>query len=291
MIMKIGVVILNYNSAEYTVDCIASLLKCVNSDDFFIIVVDNKSTDNSVEYINNAYSDSDICFIQSGRNGGFSFGNNIGIRRAIDEQCDYIMLINEDTEVSPNFAIKLVEFMSINQDVAMCAPKICYYSDKNKIWSRGGRINWMLAGENGDLGKKDDQMNALVQATFLTGCCLFFRPKLIKDLGYLSEEYFMYYEDVDLSYRINRAGLKMYCVTDSVIYHKIGMASGGEQSAFTLEWCVRSQKVFLKKLIKENSQYYILYNIVLVRNFIRFLYFYIFKGKDKALAILNGIRY
>lgn len=285
---KIGVIIVNYNSENMTLQCIESLKKSFTYCYMQIIVVDNCSSDTSFNNLKKNLEDS-IILERTDINGGFSYGNNIGIKIAIAQKCSFILLLNNDTEVSPDFLEYLIDALEQNENIGIVAPKILFYDKPEIIWSKGGKINWMYAGENGCLNKKNDNDLENISAKFLTGCCLLFRTQLVERVGYLSEEYFMYYEDVDFSDRVVSEGYTLMCIPKSVIYHKIGSSSGGDKSPFSLEWSVRSHNLFIQKKIDKGCKIRHIKYVVFVRDFIRVLYFAIFKSIDQALAIWHGM--
>ena len=221
-----AVVILNWNGADDTIECLESLSHAKG--DFFVVVADNGSVDDSVsrihEYIKN--SALDIKVLELDRNYGFAGGNNKAIRYASDFNPDSYLILNNDTEVTSGFLVELENFIRIHKEYSILTPRINCFFDRNIIWNCGGVLRfgfrkYRYAGcnENCIRGRKK------LRISFVTGCALFFLPAVLEpDGSLLSERFFFGEEDFDFSLRVKRRGLKMACVTDSVIYHKIGSA-------------------------------------------------------------------
>lgn len=236
-----AIVILNWNGADDTIRCLESLEHVRGS--FFVVIADNGSTDDSVERIReyNAKSSLDIRLLELDRNFGFACGNNKAIKYAAGNNADSYLILNNDTVVTPGFLTVLEEFMAANPKYSILTPRINYYYDRDMIWNCGGVLRlgfrkYRYAGcnENKVRGKE------YLPITFVTGCALYFLPSVLQPDGTLfTERFFFGEEDFDFSMRMKQRGLKMACVTDSVIYHKVGQA--GNQM-------VKAGKVYLHLL-------------------------------------------
>ncbi|MBU2045634.1 MAG: glycosyltransferase, partial [Bacteroidetes bacterium] len=141
MSKKVGVILVNWNSFEFTNQCILSLKKC-NQEIFDIIVVDNGSNDWSNHELKKSHSD--VVLIQSETNTGFAGGNNLGIDYALKRDYTYIMLLNNDTFVEENFLTVLVDYMDQNSDVGIIQPKIFCHHNRKLLWNGGSYYyNWI----------------------------------------------------------------------------------------------------------------------------------------------------
>lgn len=136
---KVYIILLNYNGWKDTVECVKSLA-VIKGTDTHIVVVDNCSTDDSVEKLKAELPD-EVTLLQADENNGFSAGNNIGIRYALKNQADYVLLLNNDTVTDQDFLTPLVEFASRTPDCGCISSRIYYYYDKNKIWFDGGAFH------------------------------------------------------------------------------------------------------------------------------------------------------
>ena len=138
---KVAIILLNYNNYRDTFNCLDSLKKLTYSN-YETIVVDNNSSNDSLYYLRQR-TDKNLTVIDSGRNGGFAFGNNIGIQKALENNADYIMLLNNDTLVTPDFLEKLLLCFSNSniENVGVATCRIMYNDARDKVWYAGGTID------------------------------------------------------------------------------------------------------------------------------------------------------
>jgi len=240
---KVGVVIVNYNGFEYVVDCVKSLmLSTWNNLD--IIVVDNGSSDGSVDKLGEMFGDS-IIVVDSGVNLGFAGGNNVGIRLALERQCEYILLLNNDTVVD-NFMIEnLVRCSQISGGAAV-APKIYYYDQPNLIWFAGGGIHWVkgISVHYGLNCLDDGRFDTNKAIDFATGCCVLVPAGVFRKVGLMSEEYFLYFEDTDFTVRLKRAGFNIVYEPHAKLWHKVCAATGRGESKMSIYYGDRNRLYF-----------------------------------------------
>ncbi len=218
MSKKVLIVIVNYNSSEYIGDCLSSLAKITYSADFFeILIIDNASTDGSVEYIKKNWTE--IKLIENKKNLGFARGNNIGFDYAIKNGFDYVYLLNQDTVVSPNFLEEVVKIAEGNSKIGAVQSKLLLYHEKGKINSIGNEIHYLgFAFAGGYL--QPDQEISVREITYPSGASVLFKVSVLKTIGLFNPEFFMYHEDVDLGWRIWLGGYKVILAPKSVVYHK-----------------------------------------------------------------------
>ncbi|MFH1561758.1 MAG: glycosyltransferase family 2 protein [Patescibacteria group bacterium] len=230
IVSKLAIVILNYNTKDLVKGCLDSLLPLIN-ETVDLIVVDNASTDDSLEYLRTVER---IELLTSKENLGFTGGNNLGLRRALEKKADYIMLLNSDTLAKNAFWQPMIEFLKNNPKVGVVGPKIYFapgyefYKDKYKkedlgkvIWSVGGSIDWNnVYGENQGVDQVDEgQFDQPAEADFISGCCLLASREVWQKIGLLNEKYFLYYEDTEFSLRVKKTGRQVWCFPGSVIWH------------------------------------------------------------------------
>lgn len=248
---KVGIIIVNYNGLKDTIECINSIKK-IKYKNYEIIVVDNNSTDNSQYYLKKIFSD-DITLILNNENLGFSGANNVGIKYALDMNCEYILLLNNDTEVEEYFLNRMIE-CSINNNNSIVSPKIYYYKEYNTIWSAGGDIDWKkgvtyhYGVDKIDKGQYDVER----QINFATGCCMLINKDTINKVGYLSEEYFLYYEDTDYCIKARSKGINIMYTPKANIWHKVSSSTGGAYSPLTLYYSTRNRLYFNDKYNQKN---------------------------------------
>lgn len=246
---NIHIILLNYNGYKDTIDCIKSL-QSIDYPNYKIVIVDNNSTDESEENIINFINKMDNThFIQTGKNLGFSGGNNVGIKYALENNADYICLLNNDTTVEPDFLTILTNQMEQDKSIGIAAGKIMYYSKPDVIWSAGGFIDERKClGYHYGINQKDsEEFNNTKKVSFLTGCLQLIRADVLKNIGLYDEEYFLYMEDVDFCYRARLNGYKLEYIPESKIYHKVSASTGGEQSPMVLYYMTRNVMLFNKK--------------------------------------------
>ncbi|MBI3443207.1 glycosyltransferase family 2 protein [Candidatus Woesebacteria bacterium] len=244
---KVSVIILSWNRKDDTLETINSLAKS-NIRDFVleIYVVDNGSTDGSEIAIKKLLAKIGsppsllTRMTELNDNLGFAGGNNVGIRYALKHGADYVMILNNDTVVSPSLIVRTVELLQKNTRVGLVSPKIYFakgfefhkerYKEKDKgrvIWYGGGKIDWdNVYGSGRGVDEVDNgQYDRMQETDFATGTCMFITRKALEEVGMFDEKYFMYYEDTDLSVRAKRAGFKVIYVPEAVVWHKVAQSS------------------------------------------------------------------
>lgn len=217
---NVHIIVLNWNGKDDTIECVKSLQK-INYDNYKIIVVDNGSEDDSVSEIKKLFPE--VKIIENKKNLGFAGGNNIGIKYAVENKADYVLLINNDTIVDKDFLIELIQAGETDKKIGAVGSKIYFHSEPNRIWFAGGKINWLKnKGTHIGLDEIDNNQDDKISETdYLTGCCLLIKREVVEKIGGLAEDYFLYYEDTDFSLRVKNAGYKIVYAPASKIYHKI----------------------------------------------------------------------
>lgn len=280
---KVYIVLLNYKGYEDTMDCINSLKKLTYKN-YQIIIVDNASPDDSYNRLKKDIGDTYI-LLQSGENGGFAKGNNVGIKYALDHGGDYILLLNNDTLVEENLIEELLKPFKEKKNIGISTGKIYYEEKRDTLWFAGGKFNTkrfygMHIGE----GERDDnKYNEPKEITFSTGCLMMIKKEVFTNVGFLPEEYFMYYEDVDFSLMVQKCGYKIYYNPKAVIYHKVSASTGGEESPFAIEWNTRNRIFIMKKYNKSLCFFYLTRILIILK--------YLLSGKRfKINPIFLGIK-
>lgn len=259
----IAISLLNFNGKKNTLDCLKSL-EDLNKDRFelSIIIVDNASTDGSVESIKHYVSGikhGGIKFIENKENLGFAGGHNVAIKYALESGADYVLLLNNDTYVDRNFVIELFKTAEKDKSVGILSPKIYfapgfeYHKDrysKNEIgkvlWYAGGKMDWNnVIGSHRGVDEVDrEQFDQVEETGFITGCCAMIKKEVFERVGLLDEKYFLYYEDNDLNVRAKNVGFKTLYVPKSVIWHKNAGSTGGSGSKLQDYYITRSRLLF-----------------------------------------------
>jgi GT2 family glycosyltransferase len=216
------VVIPNLNGGQELLAAVQSLVE--QSLQPHIIVVDNASIDGSAEAVAQKYPAVEI--IRNKRNLGYAGGVNPGFKRAIERGAAFVAPFNDDATADKHWLKRLVDCLESNPKTAAAACKVIT-SDKQRLDSTGDYYtNWGLPYPRGrreyDLHKYD----ADIQIFAASGAASLYRLSALQKIGMLDEDFFAYYEDVDLSFRLQLAGWNVRFVPDSIVYHHIGMTSG-----------------------------------------------------------------
>lgn len=237
---NVYIVLVNYCNPDITVACIESLEKAgVQLSQ--IIVVDNNSPDNSVAVLSEIKG---IVLITAELNGGFSYGNNLGIKFAMEKNCSSVIILNNDTVVAEDFFEKIFE----NTDNSVAVPKIYYYTKPDVLWYAGGKIDYIRGRQVhfGENEKDNVKYSSKKIVDYATGCCMMIPRSVLDKVGFLDEKYFMYWEDMDYSLRLKEAGIRIHYLPYAKIWHKIGM-SGGSQSKMAVYYSNRNRFFLIKK--------------------------------------------
>jgi len=216
---RVAIIVLNWNGWEVTASCLESLQQ-VEYPNYKIIVVDNASTDASVERLSSGFPHIEL--IRNTVNLGFAAGNNVGIKRALRDGAQFILLLNNDTVVSPSFLTKMMAVAASHPRIGILNPKISYLDDPGRIWYAGGTFNlWQgFARHIGQRAMDSARYNETREVTFITGCAFLIKADVIAEIGLLDERFVMVCEDTDWSIRALKANYKAMYVADARILHR-----------------------------------------------------------------------
>jgi len=271
---RVFIVLLNYNAANDTIECIKSLLK-ISYANYHILLVDNASVDGSVDNIiegircvydqkfdpigvvdddvSKILQSMKITIIQNKINAGYGCGNNVGIKYAQKKIADYVLIINNDTVVDENFLEPLVEMCEANKGIGIATAKIYFYDRRNVLWFNVGRFNRCTAKvEHFSFNETDVGQESLEENTFLSGCLWLMPTKLLDEVGLINEKYFMYVEDLDYSQRVINKGYSLRVCEKSKIWHKVGGSTGGRYSPFYVYWVAKNMNYYIGGYKKTN---------------------------------------
>jgi len=226
---SVGIIIVNWNSYEVTSACLTSLRDCTYSS-FEVIVVDNGSNDRSGDQLKQDYPE--VTLLKNSENLGFTGGNNRGIEYALESQKELIMLLNNDTIVTPGFMDPLIDTLRTDSGIGAIQPKIMFNQERDIIWNAGSEYSklWSLTKTKG-IGEKDlGQFDKEGKIPWVTGCCFLVRSDVVREVGILDDRFFIYYEDTDWSFRIAKAGYDLWYSPDSKIYHEVGKSNDNRDS-------------------------------------------------------------
>ncbi|MCE8424420.1 MAG: glycosyltransferase family 2 protein [Candidatus Methanoperedens sp.] len=286
---KIAIILLNWNGKEDTIECLESL-KQITYTNYEILLVDNGSTDRSVEYFRKQYPEIEL--IENEINLGYAEGNNVGIRVAIEKGADYVLLLNNDTVVDPEFLSELVKVGDSDRKIGFAGPKIYYYNyngRKDVINFAGGKLDmWRGISQHLGLNEIDiGQYNEIKEVDYIEGSCLLMRKEMLTKIGLLDRSFFSYWEDNDWCRRGYAAGFKSVYVPAARIWHKTSASNIGTAKLYYL---TRNRMWFMKKNATQ-TQY-----IVFLINFFGYEFWYIcgvlmlyYRDLKKMVSFFNGV--
>ena len=257
---KVAIIVLNWNGWQDTLECAASLLK-IDHPDYHIIIVDNGSSDDSVEKIKDWIKDKPaVTLLETGKNIGFAGGNNVGIRFALSKGFDYFWILNNDTVVEPDALHYMVEEMRVRPDAGICGSTILYYHDRHRIWAMGAAYNkWFAEGRHlevnktYDKGRIDKYQKLERKLDYIVGASMLVSRAFLQAVGLMCEDYFLFFEEMDWAMRA-RGRYRMALAPKAVVYHKVGSSitksEGGKQRRFNLMadyYATRNRLAFTRK--------------------------------------------
>jgi len=260
---KITIVILNWNGREFLERFLPVVVRYSSSPGIKIIVADNGSSDDSLEFIRNKFKNVEI--IELDKNYGFAGGYNKAFEKINSE---YYILLNSDVEVSENWIEPIIKKMDDDPVVAAAMPKIISYHDKSKFeyaGAAGGFIDkWGYPFCRGrilnNIEPDNNQYNDSIEIFWASGTCLFIKSKIFHDAGGFDDDFFAHMEEIDLCWRIKNLGYKIYCYPCSQVYHIGGGTLPNETPSKLFLNFRNSLWVLLKNLPAKK-----LYQVLLIR--------------------------
>ena len=280
---KVYVVLLNWNGWKDTVDCLGSLLCQRFTGDLRVVVVDNASTDDSIEEIRSWAEHADIalaeyqfnsegsfldeCFapgktspetawltvISCNDNIGFCLGNNLGMEYAEKHSAEYALILNNDTICDPDMVSELVKAATESKRAALISPLILYADKPDTIWWQGGRFNKWLSpsylhqGENRLAADKSCQ-----ETDWVSGCATFIPMEIYQKIGLYDPSFFIWCEEWDFSIRARKCGINLRIAPNAIVYHKVGK-SLGIISPLTFFYAFRNMCILRKKYLPRHK--------------------------------------
>ncbi|MGD0352433.1 MAG: glycosyltransferase family 2 protein [Dehalococcoidia bacterium] len=244
---RVSIIILNWNGLEDTVECLESLKK-ITYPNYEVIVVDNGSQGNDAQVLKETFGDY-IHLIQNDRNDGFAGGMNIGMKYTMDNsQPDYLLLLNNDVTVAPDFLDHLVEAAMAGASIGIAGPKVYYYAFPKRIQSAGSKV-LMVKGLSFSIGDKqiDDGQYEKQQDVDCIAACLLVKNEVVQKVGLFDEAYFCYWEDVDYCIRAKKAGYRVIYAPVARIWHKVGQSANKTNVGFRDYYGTRNRIRLIKK--------------------------------------------
>jgi len=270
----VGCVIVNWNGWRDTLTCLDAL-RSTDYPELLVVVVDNGSTDDSVERIRAAHPE--IRLLETGRNLGFAGGNNAGIRELLLRGVEYVWLLNNDTQPSSGAIRELVEMAETDFKLGAVGSILYHTSSPETVqaWG-GGRIN-LWTGYSSHATTRSGRLD------FLTAASMLVRRKALEDVGLMDDRFFLYWEDAELCFRLRRKGWQLGVAHRAVVLHNVN-ASASKNSALIDRYYTYSAIRFL-------SQYAHLPPLALFLFLSRRLLHRALSGKVEAIGdVWHGVR-
>jgi GT2 family glycosyltransferase len=243
---KVVVVVLNWCGESDTAACLASLAASTYAP-LEVLLVDNGSPDGSGDRLHAAFPQ--LPYVQTGRNLGFTGGNNVGIAWALEHGADYVVVLNNDTVVAPDCVARLVAAARSRPRVGAVAPTMLVHDAPELVWYAGGTLSRLRGlGRHVAEGTRAPDVDERMRpepVTFITGCCMLLTRDAIDTVGTFDDSYFAYCEDADLSVRLTHAGFALLHEPRARLLHRVPVGPT-EPSPFQIELRDRNRRRFVR---------------------------------------------
>ena len=271
--MKIGLVTITFNSAVVLPEFLKSVAKQTYQN-FCLYVIDNASYDNTIQVYESRKREN-YQLIKNTNNLGVAAGNNQGIKKALSENCDFVLLINNDTVFEERLLQKFIDAHH-QYGSSVISPKMLYHKPNNVIWYAGGFFDRKKAWVNYHRGQNEVdngqfQDNDVIE--YAPTCCALIHRAVFDDIGLMDEKYFVYFDDVDFFYRFVKNGEhEARYINDVEFYHKIGSLTKSRTNEerfkyndFFVRQMTCNQIYYLRKQKTLFAHLYVLYFILRVQ--------------------------
>ncbi|MBT0962761.1 glycosyltransferase family 2 protein [Denitromonas sp. IR12] len=288
--MVCKIILVNWKRAADTCACLASLERLAN-EDWYAVVCDNGSPDDSVDrlraFLSERYSERvrsvaatdgsrifdyySVCrgelsairvtFVAAVANLGFAGGNNLAYRHArSDVDTDFVWFLNNDTEVAPDSLLRLVERVTQDPMVGICGSTLVYAHDRRTVQAQGGAVYVPMTGAVREIGNGTlwprvvDRESVEREMRYVSGASMLVTRSFLDRVGLMSEDYFLYYEEIDWAERGRRCGFRLGYAPESVVYHKegavLGSGTSARRSALAEYYALRNRLVVTRKFFR-----------------------------------------
>lgn len=249
MSKRIALVTVLYKSAEVLEKFIQSL-KEQTCQDWLLYVVDNNEDDVDFQYFHTLikkYNLTNFEYIQNKKNLGISVGNNQGIKESLKNGFNYTLLLNNDIYFDENTLKDTIDF-TFSKKIDVLVPKI-YYAGSNRIWMAGGKISKLKGTtiHKGELQEDKGQFDVIEVVEYAPTCFMLINNKVFLDIGLIDERYFVYYDDTDFVFRMNKQGYKIIYYPNVQVHHRVSFSTGGSESNFSIYQGNKNRILFLRK--------------------------------------------
>lgn len=244
---RVAALVLTWNSADLIERCIASLL--ASADAPHVTVVDNASTDGTEDLLRRRFPEVEV--LQTGENLGFAGGCNVGLRHLLAAGFGSVLLLNPDAYVRPDCIELLAEHLALDQRCGAVSPVILDHvaDGPATVWFGGGTIDWATGAtyHRGQGEAPADLGAAPLPTDRINGGAVLLRASALRDVGLFDTDYFLYYEETDLSVRLTRAGWHLAVLPASLAVHESSSSTGGNLGRIYNYYLTRGRLLFLRK--------------------------------------------
>jgi hypothetical protein len=283
---ELSIIIVNYNGRSFLKLCLSAVKENAKPADFEMIVVDNGSKDGSSEFLRENFPW--VKLIRNKKNFGYAKANNQGIRRARGE---FVLFLNPDTRIFPGALHLLCEGIKASPSVGAVGPALLSEENRHQV-SFGRKVDFthevlQKCLLNFYFRRRLKNMRRKFEVGWLSGACLMTRRSVLEETGYFDENYFLYFEDIDLCQRIQKTGRKLMFLPQAKVLHFEG-TSTQEQKLFSL-YCYRQSQLYFYK--KHNSRLSLFFlRGYLSLNFVGLFLSGCFRGRNKRNFIRRFFR-
>ncbi len=288
---KISVIILNWNNAPDTLECLESVYASRHPS-FDVFVADNGSTDGSLDKIRNAYPFAN--YIENKENLGFAEGNNRAIQAAMNNGAEYIFLLNNDAVLREDTLSLLEDAAEKYPEAAVLGPKIYYYDQPSVLWYGGGEWHPREATffhRDANRDESEIEKRGVEPTGYVCGCAFFVRSDALRVVGLMEPRFFLNWEEVDLCWRFKKADYQCLYVPAAKVWHKISRSFiGGKRGPMWLYFYWRNRLFWMERNLPRQEYIRLIRKVILPQ--IRYLVRDALKGSEKkeARASLRGVR-
>lgn len=285
---KVSVILVNFNGKKYNDKCIESILRSTIAPNLQVVVVDNASTDHSLELLQDRWKEnSQVKIIPLDKNYGFSKANNVGIEWAMENGAEYLLILNNDTEIAEDTLEKMIAIQK--ETGAIIVPKIMYADHPDMIWCAGGsfsKVIWKPI-QRGMNQKDTGQYDQSMKCSFANGCSMLLSVKIIRKLGLLDEQFFLYYEDTEYSLRAKQKGIPIWYCAKALIYHKVNGSTMGNEKPDSVYYITRNWLICNRKYMKNRFVFFQCY--FLINRLAWLLIWFMENKRGNMVAVAEGI--
>lgn len=256
------IIVVNYNKYEDTFACVDSLLKTNATEIYHIVIVDNASTNDSWERLQELKDNKKITLLLSEENKGYCAGNNIGVRYALERMdSDFIWILNPDTLVAPDALQKLHDFAQTKPDLGILGCKLVYYPETQYLQGLGGgdfgiqKYGELRPGKYlYHLQPSDMKLPEVVKLDLIIGASMYIPIKIFQTCGLLDERLYMYADESEFCFRVKKFGFIHYAISSAVVYHKEGWRLP-DRKIWGIYYSTRNNLYLIQKFFPQNLKW------------------------------------